>query len=126
MNNAEKTAPAVVAMTKDEEPKLTDERMAVNRVTLVFEEEPTTSAAAWSLTSPEVSLIVPPVEDNQLQPIVDVASTENKEKNNKLEASEASSKEAAVDAVEEPVDGAAVAQDHRGNHYCFTTSHLLL
>jgi len=70
----------------------------------VLEEEQISSAAAWSLTSSGVSLIASAGEENRQQPVVDVISSEtkNKEKNNnKLAALDVGNEEVAFHAVEE-------------------------
>ena len=87
---------------------LNDEKLAwvVNLMDSVLEEEQISSAAAWSLTSSGVSLIASAGEENRQQPVVDVISSEtkNKEKNNnQLAALDVGNEEVAFHAVEEPV-----------------------
>ena len=87
---------------------LNDEKLAwvVNLMDSVLEEEQISSAAAWSLTSSGVSLIASAGEENRQQPVVDLNSSEtkNKEKNNnQLAALDVGNEEVAFHAVEEPV-----------------------
>ena len=87
---------------------LNDEKLdwVVNLMDSVLEEEQISSAAAWSLTSSGVSLIASAGEENRQQPVVDLNSSEtkNKEKNNnQLAALDVGNEEVAFHAVEEPV-----------------------
>jgi len=115
---ASAASPVVETVFTDREPQSTEESLVMNQEDLVFEGEPTPRTSS---TPSESLLIASAVEESQQQPIfksIAFSETSNNEEKNNInpEVLEAGNKEVSFDAVEEPVDRPAVAQDPGGNH----------
>ena len=119
---ASAVTPVVETVFTDREPQSTEELLVMNQ-----EDEPTPRTSS---TPSESLLVASAVEESQQQPIfkaVAFSDTSNNEEKNNInpEVLEAGNRELAFDAVEELVDGAAVAQDPEGNHPNVKTSYFL-